>query len=310
MINRPSLKPQDVAFRASEIEAMLKEGRTQGYMARELHLTRGAISAHLIRHGLIDRYHAVQAAKKAEPTQRKQSLYAPRTELATLLAQRGYQLTKDDWPLSKALEYRLNRHPCRETTFGTAEVLPIFQVYRQALINGEPLSLEEISKRTGIFYVRVRDVLVDVDVEPMYGRRTRLTNEQLQERRALLKRMEYSEFSLPDIAYFSGYSMGNLQADAYKLGLHRGPRSNLITMVNEAGKQEALTYRLISELYYFHDSGFTMPEVIELFELNPNLINYAFDHRHQEQFEPTIIRNLKLLDPNRTFQGPYKYLLK
>ncbi len=247
---------------------------------------------------------------KREKKKREKQKYQ---ELSYVLKQ--YTLKKAEE--EKGLLYRkaIERNLDMKKTWNLLDPEKIFnllKVYGKAKQKGEKLSLEELSKETGIkSSTFLGKLLKELGLEPMYGARDkprRLTNEQI-EKINLLYKTQLSPFDIGSFMNLPEYIISQrwyrINKDLNAKNTKRGLTKNFYFRKNRT----YLTYRLASRTYQDIDEnrkyklGFSLEEIAELNNTIEEAVKYAVEKR--KEIEPEIKEVLRILYPGKRIGRPY-----
>jgi len=188
----------------------------------------------------------------------------------------------------------------------------LFKRVDSAERNGENPSLEELGRnlegggntKIALWSSAVGSILRRVGKRSFHRIKGRKTIPP--EKKEIIDRgLYYTEMSCPDIAHFVEVP------DYVVLRRHKkgfcimGMRLRVCKFIADFGKGKKPTYRLASQIYKAQDQdlGFSREELIDLLDTSERVFDYVVEHR--AGIERDIIRDLRIMYPNRKAERPY-----
>ncbi len=198
---------------------------------------------------------------------------------------------EDQWAEKKAMEYISSRKKQQPDNIPTEELVTIFRTYREAQSQGKPVSFRRIGQEVDMRGAGIRNIFQKVGLESLKWKIQRLSEED----REMIARSDNSEFSSNDIAYFTGIKLGNINN-------YRRPHPS--ALARKPTKLKGFSYSGASQIYEAKDLGFSRQEITELFNyVHPTIVDSALGNR--EKMEKIIIKNLRILYPEKDISKPY-----
>lgn len=236
----------------------------------------------------------VKRASKIEVQQKKQACQL----LGNVLEARVGQLAKKEgWAQQKAIEYQSSLKQIGSNSYSLEKLVKFFQRYEKAMNKGKLLSLEELGKPLGILRMGGSRIIWRVKLEPMYGKRD--IHRIQKEKKSKIIKLARLGMTSQDIGYF----LDLRYYTSYYFISRRGLKSNAKHHI--FGKNsKVLNYRLASQIYEAHAVGFNRSEIAELLDTIPEIVTYAFNHKHE--IAPRIVKALRIVYDSKTYNRTYK----
>ncbi|MEK6951445.1 MAG: hypothetical protein AABX29_00350, partial [Nanoarchaeota archaeon] len=207
-------------------------------------------------------------------------------------------IEEDNLPWQKAIEVFCSYKGKHSTTL--TDLVSLFETYYNAQEIGEKLSLEELSKASGIkWFPQVGKILSKGKVEPMYGKR-QIRSPLNEEEKKRVQRAFSLDMPTTDIAYFASLSSWIVSQRFNKIG-GKAPSKRFIASL---GRGQKLSYQDASEIYEAQDLGFRAEDIGELIDKDIRLVDFAINNR--ERISSEIIEALRTIYPRRHYSTPYR----
>jgi len=208
---------------------------------------------------------------------------------------------KDKWAYEKTEQYFQIK---KWTIYSFRKIFNLLKDYHNFKEKGEKVSIEELGKRHGLLTYSISRIMRLVDEKPLACPHEKVREVLSKEKKSEIGRAFETEFCCNDVAYFLGTPFYNISLYFTKY-LQRGKRHETKHFVKRFGSRgnSYLTYYKASEIFQARDLGFNRDETLELLDVDGRVYDYAI--QNQGEIIETIVRNLRIIFPERQIQRPY-----
>jgi len=286
--------------RIPERDAGIEEGLILEEIRELDGVTREAIRLYIKRTGQYEKW---QTARKkrlealATPIREEREKKKVLSDIISSVIQYKAVHSEEPWAAQKALEYISNHN---KTQLSFEKLYGFFKRYKQAMDNGEKISINRLTEETGFNYaVQISDILKDSGLKTLCNQHRTKGFVAKMLRRGQIKKIAQLPAPYTDIGYFlkinASTICSNIKRERYKKNISRFLYNMPLSKV---------TYKLASQVYEAQDSGFNQDETIELLGKPKEAIDWCLKNR--AKIEPKIIRIIKTLYPSsKKINMPY-----
>lgn len=273
--------------RRPEIDSFIECGETLPMIGSKVGLSHERIRQYINATG----QYGVWRTKREEKKQGPFLLQEERRKIVASLKQ--YLLRRaqrEGFIQEKALQYLLGGSR-RRTSYQS--LVQLLTAYESAQKEGKKLSLQQLSKKCGIFFTQIGEILRHLGLEPMYGTKQRIVIPQIKTE-AIRRSIDLS-LSSGDVSYFLDIPLYAVQRLWRRMGYSQKEH---LSQKDIPTRTTRFTYALASQIYEAQDEGF-----VESLGIDQHIVHRALEAR--PTLEKTIIHALQTLYPEETITKPY-----